>query len=285
MKLFGLVVVGLAMSAAAVPSPGLSDRVPMATDTVRKQHVTTFEQRNAGWVVDTALGTSDLAGALIRAEKPVRGPLAPATDSDALAKVKTFVIKNADVLGLDANDLARLQYNLLKKDSWMRPRLEQIVAVESKHRQLGFETFGEVERRVSIYVQVYDDGEVGSFGNNSNDVPTLRIRSKAALAKNDARVTANIYGRPFEVFERLGPSLDPSSYQSAYRKKLTAPITAKDLRRVEQKLVVDYEKTARVYTLAYRVELQRGDDNLDFLVDADRGAILREPEPPGPLVP
>ncbi|MBX3232264.1 MAG: hypothetical protein KIT84_21815 [Labilithrix sp.] len=289
-SLLGAVLVLAAGAARAAdsfvtpPSAGLTQRVPVVTDDAANARIKAFEKRNPRFTVDRG-AISKLRGDVVssRASAPGAPRATPLTAVEAEAKARAFAAKNVDLLGLTTSELAGLKATTTARDRWWQPRVMFAVLLAGSATQRGFEGVRGAERTVMIWMQVYDDGEVGGFQSSAYDLPALRIRSTGALSKDDPRVLAQIVGQPFESYEPV--SAIPGTYQSTYRRRLLAPIASSDVESVSLHLVRTEEANATVFTLAYAVHLRRGSDYMSFDVDADTGAVLRASEPPGPVVP
>lgn len=287
---------GLSPRAAdAAPPLGPTEvTVPLLSDAERLARAADFERANPGFTVPNhgEPGVNALDGAVRVARRtPLPARAAKVGAAEAEAKAKAFVRRNAAALGVTAAELPRLKVKTSAPP--MKPHRDWpaawSVAFDADFTPRAHAAFHELRRAAHLVVTVFDDGDVGLVLGSNEGVRSDALRVEPGLRADDPRVLAEVIGRPLRRFEPVG-ALE-NTYVTLYRAEPAPPVAAGEPARVTLTLASTWTQSPRgasgSYTrrLVYEVAIQRPDWVHVFQVDPDTGALLRDAEPPGPVVP
>ena len=157
-----------------------------------------FRARNAGEV--WSFNEDALEGVVV--VDPFRGFLrrgrrqhAPGADTVspevAASSARTFIEKNADLLGLPTSVVVALAEDRSSAGKQWRIRFS------GSYPSKGYEAFHEVDNEVDLDVLVADDGAVTSFVNRSRIHPALLLDLHPRLASDNPAVVRQLIGRQF----------------------------------------------------------------------------------------
>ena len=204
------------------------------------------------------------------------------TPEQATAAARTFVRKNADLLGLPRHIVIGLAEHAraVHASDHANQRATFVVRFDGPFASKGYEGFKELDNVADIDVFVDDDGEVSSFVNISRIHPRLMIDTRAALPQSD-RLVARLIGR--KVFAL---ALDPDAPVVDVRTLGRIPlgdVQADDVKHMQ--LVIHAAPGPKLawmtYRLAYFVEVTKPDVFFfRYIVDADTGEVLEDSRVP-----
>ncbi len=253
----------------------------------RRALVETFRARNGAWTVTLGAGTTPddvdpIRGVVRRAtrEASVVEPAAraPVTEESAIADAAAFLAKNADLLGFSARDVPSL--DLIAGPAKTANYGAWVVHARGASPMRGYEGFATVTSKIDVLAYIGDDGGVRYFVNLSQVHPRLTIDTTPRLGPDDPHVLEKVLGRTlFLVVD------DPSRPNARVRELQRIPlgsVAAGDV--ATPRLTIDVSPGPRLayvsYTLAYAVLVLKDRHPFLFVVDADTGAVLKDPEAP-----
>ena len=253
----------------------------------RRALVEKFRARNGAWTVTLGAGSTPddvdpIRGVVRRATRDanVVDPAghAPVTDQSAIADAAAFLAKNADLLGFSAKDVPSLDLvagpaKTANYGSW-------VVHARGATPMRGYEGFTTVTSKIDVLAYIGEDGGVRYFVNLSQVHPRLTIDTTPRLGPDDPHVLEKVIGRTlFLVVD------DPSRPNARVRELQRIPlgnVAAADI--APPRLTIDVSPGPRFayvsYTLAYAVLVLKDHHPFLFVVDADTGAVLKDPEVP-----
>ena len=252
----------------------------------RRALVEKFRARNGAWTVTLGAGTTPddvdpIRGVVRRAtrdDSAAAAPHAPVTEESAIADASTFLAKNADLLGFSAKDVPSL--DLVAGPAKTATYGSWVVHARGASPMRGYEGFTTVTTKIDVLTYVGDDGGVHYFVNLSQVHPRLAIDTTPRLGPDDPHVLEKVIGRTlFLVVD------DPSRPSARVRELPRIPlgnVAAADI--APPRLTIDVSPGPRLayvsYTLAYAVLVLKDHHPFLFVVDADTGAVLKDPEVP-----
>lgn len=253
----------------------------------RRALVEKFRARNGAWTVTLGAGTTPddvdpIRGVVRRATRDANvvdpAAHAPVTEQSAIADTAAFLAKNADLLGFAAKDVPSLDLvagpaKTTNYGSW-------VVHARGASPMRGYEGFDTVTSRIDVLAYIGDDGGVRYFVNLSQVHPRLVLDTTPRLGPDDPHVLEKVLGRTlFLVVD------DPSRPNARVRELQRIPlgnVAAADV--ATPRLAIDVSPGPRFayvsYTLAYAVLVLKDHHPFLFVVDADTGAVLKDPEVP-----
>jgi len=276
--------VSLAPASKHGPHVQIIRALPLAE---RRALVERFRARNGAWTV--TLGTSTTPDDVDRIRGVVRRATrdagaadpaahAPVTEESAIADAAAFLAKNADLLGFSAKDVPSL--DLVAGPAKTATYGSWVVHARGTTPMRGYEGFVTVTSKIDVLAYLGDDGSVRYFVNLSQVHPRLTIDTTPGLGPDDPHLLDKVLGRTlFLVVD------DPSRSTARVRDLQRIPlgnVAAADV--APPRLTIDVSPGPRFayvsYTLAYAVLVVKDHHPFLFIVDADTGAVLKDPEVP-----
>ena len=253
----------------------------------RRALVEKFRARNGAWTVTLGVGSTPddvdpIRGVVRRATRDAVAPgaaaHAPLSEESAVASAAAFLAKNADLLGFSANDVPVL--DLLAAPARTSTYGTWVVHARGISPMRGYEGFDAVTSKIDVLAYLGDEGAVRYFVNLSQVHPRLSIDTAPLLGPDDPRLLERVLGRL--LFVVVDDPARPNARVRELGRVPLGPVTAADVR--PPRLTIDVSPGPRFayvsYTLAYAVEVVKGQHPFRFVVDADSGALLEDPVVP-----
>lgn len=262
-----------------------SERVasPPVSDAVVAARVAEFVRRNPGWLVSQA------SSPWVRHAARVGGATSVTlTREQAKAHAVAFLSRNADLVGVQAAELARLTATVsdgvvgsVEGDA----TVAHVVRFEGRGIvQPGFDRFRVFERSIDLAVYVFSDGAVGKLDASVRPaIPPLRMRPTPKIPANDPRIPGAVVGRFVFRYEHVGVNRTTGMRQ--HQRYGDGNVSAAEVQGVKLDVVEDAIDGGVVYSLVYEVTVLHRDRTLVFRVDPDNASVLRDPTPPGEILP
>ena len=264
-----------------------------ATPAERTAMLDKFQARNGkqwDFLTHDASYDSDDFGKTVRylRRTDVAGPSTHPTRTQAKAAADAVVKKNADLLGLSPEVLAKLSVSveaMNKKDAitaWKNT--DFIVSYKGTITQPGFEKFPEVATKVDLEIGVEQDGQVRFIGKQGEDAtPLLSLGTKPNLKATDPRIRGSVLGQQLVSYAQ-DLKTPNHTYQTFYVGTKLGKITDKDIASVRPAIVMkvrgDAASRSETFILAYDFTVKKDGHTFHFKVDAGTGELLEKPELP-----
>ena len=263
-----------------------SERVArvIVADAVVAARIAEFIRRNPGWAVSQ--GTYD---PYVRHAARVGGATSVTlTREQAKARAVAFLSRNADLVGVQAAELARLTVTVsdgvagsVEGDA----TIAHVVRFEGRGiAQPGFERFRAFERSLDLVAYVFSDGAVGKLDAHvAPAIPPLRMRPTPKIPANDPRIPGAVVGRFVFRYEQVG--VNRATGMRQHQRHGVGNVSAAEVQGVKLDVVEDAIDGGVVYSLVYEVTVLHRGRTLVFRVDPDNASVLRDPTPPGEILP
>lgn len=192
------------------------------------------------------------------------GPPVTQTAAEVIAKATAFLEKNAEELAVRREDIARADVEA-KPYPFESGTYPWTVYFKRVTETPGYEGFDTADRHLYVSVDFWKDGTIGHVYSGVSFFPDLRISTTPALAADDTAVIENIVGTEAVWHDETfvpGPDLHLGNF------------TADDVQSKRLVMHLAYDATGFTMTLAYEVEVMRGQHSWKFTVHSGTGAIL-----------
>jgi hypothetical protein len=240
-----------------------------------------FRERNGAWSITLGDGAAPddvdpIRGVVRRATRDdaAGAERAPVTEESAIAEAMAFLGKNADFLGFSASDVSVL--DLVAGPAKTNTYGAWVVHATGESPMRGYEGFGAVTSAIDVLLYIGDDRATRYFVNLSRVHGRLSIDTAPLLGPDEARVLANVIGRPLYV--AIADPLHPNAPVRELRRILLGAASEADTRAV--RLTIDVSPGPRLayvsYRLAYAVDVVKEHTAFRFVVDADTGDLLED---------
>lgn len=199
----------------------------------------------------------------------------------AIAEASAFLGKNAEFFGIAANDVPAL--DVVAGPAKTTTYGTWVVHFRGRIPMRGFEGFEAVASMIDVLVYVAGDGSTRYFVNLSHVHPQLVLDTSPLLGPDDKRVLRVVVG--FPLFVLVDDPNRPNARARELRRVDLGRVEDKDVRIV--RLIVHVSPALRgayvSYWLAYEILVVKGHQPFRFVVDADTGELLEDPQ--APIVP